>query len=795
MELRSNQITPTKLGIDFFQKKDAVPSIIVAPTAFGKSWLIAKIAESVSDKILILQPSKELLEQNFGKYIAIGGTDAAIYSASFNSRRISSVTYATIGSIKKIGGVFRELGFTKMIIDECFVAGTLIDKRAIENIRVGDYVNSFNHKTKKTEFKKVLATSKKLIDGQLLKFKFSNGGEFVCTKNHPIYINKLGYIPAFVVSLCVNNYTHAEGVRLLQKNIQNEQRETISLFGNLLETLSKSKHSKNRNKLPTLRQIIYHDRGQAESLSKDRRSLLLKGLFLSVLIRRYSGCQTFGTNESEQPFAQPNNIGKNDRIEQGQNILSQRGKRTAYKATTPSPRNDRIPNGVSDNFRRGKGQISFASQVLQSGLGRLDQKISNRGGRQKPQFKEMEVLGLSENGNTELLRVESCEIYKRGSGQKFDALCPENYVYNLEVEDNHNYFANKILVHNCHLFPREADSMLHTFLKESGITHVLGLTATPLKLQTNRSMTGDSFSKLVMLTSRSKKGNFFKEIIYVSQVQEMVDLGFWCKLEYEQYDIDEGMLVYNSTKAEFTEESIKATYDHNNTERNIVNKIADLSDRKSILVFVPSVADAKHLSGITPNAVAVYGDMPKHERDIAIKNFKSQQLRVIYNVNVLSVGFDHPQLDAIICARSTASLAWYYQALGRLTRIHPDKQDGLIVDFSGNVKRFGKVEQFYYKKENIWKLYGEGGKLLTGMPLHEIGSRTEETEKKRENPVQDGKVYVGFGKHKELEVKDAPESWRKWIYEEFTKNNSWNKYNDHVRKEIERLNNKLVETQ
>ncbi len=38
---------------------------------------------------------------------------------------------------------------------------------------------------------------------------------------------------------------------------------------------------------------------------------------------------------------------------------------------------------------------------------------------------------------------------------------------------------------------------------------MLGITAT-VKLQTNRDRDGCTFSKLVMLTSRSKKGNFFK---------------------------------------------------------------------------------------------------------------------------------------------------------------------------------------------------------------------------------------------------------------------------------------------
>ena len=339
----------------------------------------------------------------------------------------------------------------------------------------------------------------------------------------------------------------------------------------------------------------------------------------------------------------------------------------------------------------------------------------------------------------------------------------------------------KMIVDECHLFPRNATSMIQTFLKDSGITHTLGLTATALKLQSNMGFDGEPFSKLVMLTSRSKKGNFFKDIVYVSQIKEMVELGYWSKLEYEQYDIDESGLKFNTTRSDYTDESISAVYKSNNVENKILHRLSTMGDRKSILVFVPSVADAIRLAQIMPNSVAIYGDMPSKERSSAIKSFRRGDLRVIFNVNVLSVGFDHPELDAIICARSTASLAWFYQAIGRLTRIAPNKKDGLVVDFSGNVSRFGKLEKLYYKKESIWKLYGEGGKLLTGCPIHEIGRRTEDTEGRREAAI--GNPILTFGKYNGKHIKDTPKSYQLWMLREFR----FNQYNEHIKKEIERL--------
>ena len=118
MELRPNQIEPVKKGVAYFSEKKPVPSIIVAPTAFGKSIVIASIAKEVGERLLVIQPSKELLEQNYNKFIGLGG-EASIYSAAMGEKEIGNVTYATIGSIVKVARKFKEMGITKVIIDEC----------------------------------------------------------------------------------------------------------------------------------------------------------------------------------------------------------------------------------------------------------------------------------------------------------------------------------------------------------------------------------------------------------------------------------------------------------------------------------------------------------------------------------------------------------------------------------------------------------------------------------------------------------------------------------------------------
>ena len=352
-----------------------------------------------------------------------------------------------------------------------------------------------------------------------------------------------------------------------------------------------------------------------------------------------------------------------------------------------------------------------------------------------------------------------------------------------------------LIIDEVHLYPRSVDSMLGRFLKESGIKKVLGLTATPFKLQNNLDyFTGQPISQLKMLTNRNKHGTFFKDIIHVAQIEDIIKEGFWSKLEYEVYSFDTGKLIYNSTKAEYTEDSIRKEYNSQDIERKILIKLEE-TDRKSILVFVPSVIEAQQLALKTPNSAYVCADTPAKEREDIVKAFKKQEIRTLFNVNIFSVGFDYEKIDCIIAGRPTASLAWWYQVVGRGTRIDPEKENCLIIDFVGNTEKFGRVEYLYYKQQaGKWVLYGENGRRLTDIPLHEIGLHTEakdnliefeKEEKQAEIEAFRTNNIITFGKYKGKEVKDTPEWWRKWMLKEF----KFDKTTNYIKEEILKLQN------
>lgn len=77
------------------------PFIAQAATAAGKSIVIAEVAKRLGDEpLLVLQPSREILEQNFAK-MEMYGLPATMYSASVGVKEIGKITLATIASIYK----------------------------------------------------------------------------------------------------------------------------------------------------------------------------------------------------------------------------------------------------------------------------------------------------------------------------------------------------------------------------------------------------------------------------------------------------------------------------------------------------------------------------------------------------------------------------------------------------------------------------------------------------------------------------------------------------------------------
>lgn len=267
-------------------------------------------------------------------------------------------------------------------------------------------------------------------------------------------------------------------------------------------------------------------------------------------------------------------------------------------------------------------------------------------------------------------------------------------------------------------------SQLDKFLKELNIGNLLGLTATPVSL--SASING---SMLKMMNR--DRDNLFTSIHHIVPIQELVNQGYWTPIEYRQIEIDDSKLKLNTTGAEFTKESVLQNYEYNELESLITKEVEKLEIEgvKSIVIYAPSVQEAIDLSKKIKDSRCIYGDMKDSDRDANLDDFKAQKYNVLINCQILQIGYDNPNLGAIIMATPTNSVGLYYQIVGRLVRILEGKLKGIVVDMSGNVKRFGKIEDFTYENNKYtkgWAMFSND-KLLTNYPLGDFRAPTRQS--------------------------------------------------------------------
>ena len=116
-KLRPYQAEAVDIAVDHMRGYGK-PFIVQAATGAGKSLIIAEICHRIDEPVLILQPNKEILEQNYMKLISYDPMiQAGIYSASAGRKEIVKFTFATIGSIYRQPDKFKH--FKYVIIDEC----------------------------------------------------------------------------------------------------------------------------------------------------------------------------------------------------------------------------------------------------------------------------------------------------------------------------------------------------------------------------------------------------------------------------------------------------------------------------------------------------------------------------------------------------------------------------------------------------------------------------------------------------------------------------------------------------
>ena len=132
------------------------------------------------------------------------------------------------------------------------------------------------------------------------------------------------------------------------------------------------------------------------------------------------------------------------------------------------------------------------------------------------------------------------------------------------------------------------------------------------------------------------------------------------------------------------------------------------------ILFAPrvelAIQYACDLRGRGVSAAAVWGDMPAKERTAALDAFRTGEVQVLCNQNLLVEGFDLPSVETVILARRFGTQGGYLQAVGRGLRPSKGKTKCLVLDLLGISHVFGEpdAERTYHLEGKAIRLKDEG---------------------------------------------------------------------------------------
>ncbi len=183
-------------------------------------------------------------------------------------------------------------------------------------------------------------------------------------------------------------------------------------------------------------------------------------------------------------------------------------------------------------------------------------------------------------------------------------------------------------------------------------------------------------------------GDVFQDVCFARDMRQMIGHGYLAPVVGWRTDTGLSLDQVQRRRGEFVESQLARAV--NTAERNalIVRTWREFATGRRTIVFCVDVAHARDMqrafatSGI--RAGAVWGELPRDERQDALKRFSVGEIDVITNCNLLTEGFDEPRVDCVVMARPTHSKLLYVQMLGRGTRLHPDKSDLLVLDVVDN---------------------------------------------------------------------------------------------------------------
>ena len=246
-----------------------------------------------------------------------------------------------------------------------------------------------------------------------------------------------------------------------------------------------------------------------------------------------------------------------------------------------------------------------------------------------------------------------------------------------------------VVIDECHRISLEPDSQYAQVIKQLKLNNpricILGLTATPYRLGL-----GWIYNYALRGEVKTKDLRFFKHCIYELPLEYMIRNRYLTPpvkvdipvTSYDFSELRDGSNAYTMAQLE------EALHKQRRLTPLIIKNIIDITEsdeRKGVMLFSSTVKHAQEIMDHLPPGQArlVVGTTELSERDQIVDDFKQKAFKYLVNVSVLTTGFDAAHVDVIAILRPTESISLYQQIIGRGLRLDTDKQDCLVLDYTG----------------------------------------------------------------------------------------------------------------
>lgn len=202
----------------------------------------------------------------------------------------------------------------------------------------------------------------------------------------------------------------------------------------------------------------------------------------------------------------------------------------------------------------------------------------------------------------------------------------------------------------------------------------------------------------------------YKALVMGPTVRWLIDNGFLAEYRAWSHPSPE-LKGIRKIAGDYNQGQLAAAMDKPHLIGDIVDHYKKLAMGTQAVMFCVSVEHALHSAAAFKEAgIAadeIDGTANRIDRSNTIGAFRRGEIRVLTSVDLISEGFDLPEMQTTILARPTASLGLMTQQVGRCLRPAPGKAHAIILDHAGNIARHGLPDA-----EREWSL--EGRKKKSG---------------------------------------------------------------------------------